>query len=89
MIFGKICYAACMINRTGQLICLHAGLHKHNVSLTNLHLKARFIKTIIAFIKGSVANNGWWSVITSHFIVFTSQPVSVISVLSSENYNSS
>ena len=27
-IFGKICYVACLINRAGQLICLHASLHK-------------------------------------------------------------
>ena len=29
-IFGKICYVACVINRAGQLICLHASLHERN-----------------------------------------------------------
>ena len=29
-IFGKICYVACVINHPGQLICLHASLHKRN-----------------------------------------------------------
>ena len=28
MIFGKICYVTCAINRAGQLICLHARLHE-------------------------------------------------------------
>ena len=30
MIFGKICYVACVINRAGKLIFLHACLHEHN-----------------------------------------------------------
>ena len=30
VIFEKICYVACAINRTGKLIYLHACLHEHN-----------------------------------------------------------
>ena len=29
-VFGKICYAACSINRAGQLICLRASLHERD-----------------------------------------------------------
>ena len=28
MIFGKICYVACVISHAGKLICLHACLHE-------------------------------------------------------------
>ena len=30
VIFGKICYVACVINHAGKLICLHVWLHEHN-----------------------------------------------------------
>ena len=53
-IFGKISYVACAINRIGQLIYLRAALHKRNVLLRSLHLKARFNKTIILFVMGAI-----------------------------------
>ena len=49
-IFGKFCYVACAINRAGQFIYLRASLHERDVSLTSLHLEARFNKTIIVFV---------------------------------------
>ena len=30
VIFGKICYVACVINHAGKLICLRACLHMRN-----------------------------------------------------------
>ena len=53
-IFGKICYVACVINRTGRLIFRRADLHECDFSLTSFHLKARFNKVIIVFIMGTI-----------------------------------
>ena len=52
-------YVACRINCTSQLICLRASLHECNhawVSLTSLHLEAKFNKTKINFIVAAIVH---------------------------------
>ena len=44
---------------------------------------------ITKVIEVSAANKGRWLVITGHFKISSSQSLSVISVLSGENFNSS
>ena len=57
-IFGKSCYVVGTISRAGQLICLVPACISAiaRVSLTSLHLKAKFNKAIIVFIMGPVVH---------------------------------
>ena len=55
-IFGKICYVASAIIRAGLHDWSRASLVERDVSLTSLHLKARFNKTIIVFIMGAMVH---------------------------------
>ena len=65
-IFSLICYVACAINCADQVIaCMPACMRAiAQVSLTSMHLKAKFNKTIVVFIMEAIVHQTSWSFIS-------------------------